>query len=69
MSEQENIQVVRAMYAAFGRGDIPGVLDTLEAVGFAGLVCVELSRDSHRADQMVPQALGYLRSCRARAAS
>lgn len=29
MSEQENERVVQAMYAAFGRGDIPGVLDTL----------------------------------------
>jgi ketosteroid isomerase-like protein len=29
MSEQENEQVVRTMYAALQRGDIPGVLDTL----------------------------------------
>jgi ketosteroid isomerase-like protein len=29
MSEQENEQVVQAMYAAFKRGDIPGVLDRL----------------------------------------
>jgi ketosteroid isomerase-like protein len=29
MGEQENERVVQEMYAAFGRGDIPGVLDTL----------------------------------------
>jgi ketosteroid isomerase-like protein len=29
MSEQENERVVQAMFAAFGRGDIPGVLDRL----------------------------------------
>src|SRR4051812_2953852 len=29
MSEQENERIVREMYAAFGRGDIAGVLDTL----------------------------------------
>ena len=36
----------------FGEGDmdIPACLDALEAVGFPGLVCVELSRESHRAD-------------------
>ena len=29
MGEHENEQVVREMYAAFGRGDVPAVLDTL----------------------------------------
>jgi len=29
MSEQANEQVVRRLYAAFGRGDVAGVLDTL----------------------------------------
>jgi uncharacterized protein len=29
MSEQENERVVREMYAAFGRGDVPAVLDSL----------------------------------------
>jgi len=29
MSEQDNERVVQEMYAAFGRGDVPGVLDTL----------------------------------------
>ena len=29
MSEEENVQVVQQMYAAFGQGNLPGVLDTL----------------------------------------
>jgi len=29
MSEQENVRVVQEMFAAFGQGDIPGVLDRL----------------------------------------
>jgi D-psicose/D-tagatose/L-ribulose 3-epimerase len=51
----------------FGEGDmdIPACLDALETVGFPGLVCVELSRESHRADTMVPRSLEWLRSCRA----
>lgn len=50
----------------FGEGDmdIPACLDALEAVGFPGLVCVELSRESHRADTMVPRSLAWLRECR-----
>jgi sugar phosphate isomerase/epimerase len=50
----------------FGEGDmdIPACLDALEAVGFRRLVCVELSRESHRADRMVPQSLDWLRRCR-----
>jgi D-psicose/D-tagatose/L-ribulose 3-epimerase len=50
----------------FGEGDmdIPACLGALEAVGFRGLVCVELSRESHRADRMIPQALDWLQHCR-----
>ena len=50
----------------FGEGDmdIPACLDALEAIGFARLVCVELSRDSHRADQMIPRSLEWLLRCR-----
>ena len=29
MSEQDNVRAVQAMFAAFGRGDIPAVLDAL----------------------------------------
>jgi D-psicose/D-tagatose/L-ribulose 3-epimerase len=52
------------VHLPFGEGDmpIPAVLGALEAVGFDKLVCVELSRESHRADAMVPQALAYLKA-------
>ncbi len=55
------------IHLAFGEGDMdtPAVLDALEATHFAKLVCVELSRDSHRADRMIPDALAYLKTCRA----
>ena len=50
----------------FGEGDmdIPACLDALEEIGFARLVCVELSRESHRADRMIPHSLDWLRHCR-----
>ncbi|MBV9656015.1 MAG: sugar phosphate isomerase/epimerase [Acetobacteraceae bacterium] len=50
----------------FGDGDmdVPACLAALDAVRFPGLVCVELSRDSHRADRMVPDAIEWLRRCR-----
>ena len=55
----------------FGRGDVdvPAVLGALGEAGFAGLVCLELSRDSHRADRMVPWAREYLRAAEASPAS
>jgi sugar phosphate isomerase/epimerase len=54
------------VHLPFGEGDmdVAGVLDALDAVAFPGLVCVELSRESHRADLMIPQALQYLKACR-----
>ena len=54
----------------FGEGemDIPGILGALKRVGFDRLVCVELSRESHRAHAMVGQALDYLRKAEARPA-
>jgi len=57
------------VHLPFGEGDmdVPGVLGALEAAGFSRLVCVELSRESHRADTMIPGALAYLRTCRASA--
>lgn len=50
----------------FGEGDmdIPACLDALEAIHFQGLVCVELSRESHRAHAMVPEAIAWLKACR-----
>jgi sugar phosphate isomerase/epimerase len=55
------------IHLPFGEGDmdIPGCLDALEEIGFSRLVCVELSRESHRADVMIPQSLQWLRGCRA----
>ena len=44
--------------------DVAAVLDALDGIGFDRLVCVELSRDSHRADAMIPEAIRYLRTCR-----
>ena len=54
------------VHLPFGEGDmdVPGVLGALESVGFGGLVCVELSRDSHRADLMIPEAFSFLSLCR-----
>ncbi len=54
------------IHLPFGEGDmdVPGVLSALEEVGYGKLVCVELSRESHRADVMIPQALDFLRTCR-----
>jgi len=48
----------------FGEGDMnaPAVLGALEESGFGGLVCVELSRESPRAHEAVPEALTYLRN-------
>ena len=54
------------VHLPFGEGDmdIPACLDALDAIGFRKLVCVELSRESHRADRMIPDALTWLRGCR-----
>ena len=51
------------VHLPFGEGDMPvsAILASLEAVKFDRLVCVELSRESHRADAMIPAALAYLR--------
>lgn len=54
------------VHLPFGEGDmdVPGVLEALESIHYDKLVCVELSRESHRADAMIPRALDYLRTCR-----
>ena len=51
------------VHLPFGEGDmdVPAVLAALQSVRYEKLVCVELSRESHRADVMVPQALTYLK--------
>jgi sugar phosphate isomerase/epimerase len=50
----------------FGEGDmdVAAVLDSLDAIGFARLVCVELSRESPRAHAAIPESLAYLRALR-----
>ncbi len=59
----EDMQRGVHVHLPFGEGDmdVPAVLKALREIGYAKLVCVELSRDSHRADSMVPAALAYLR--------
>jgi D-psicose/D-tagatose/L-ribulose 3-epimerase len=51
------------VHKMFGEGDLdlPPVLDALEAIGWDRLVCVELSRDAHRAHEVVPAAIRALR--------
>lgn len=63
----------RHEHRAPGEGDmdLPAVLGALAEVGYTGLVSLELSRDSHRADALVPAALAALRAAarRGRAAA
>ena len=53
------------IHLPFGEGDmnISACLDRLAAIGFERLICVELSRESHRADQMIPRSLDWLHHC------
>ncbi len=52
------------VHLPFGEGDmdVPGVLRALQAVGFQKLVCVEMSRESHRADTIIPASLAHLKA-------
>lgn len=52
------------VHLPFGEGDmdVPGVLRALQAVGFQKLICVEMSRESHRADAIIPASLAYLKA-------
>lgn len=52
------------IHLPFGEGDmdIPAILGALDEVGFDRLVCVELSRESHRADWAIPASLAYLKA-------
>ena len=51
------------IHLPFGEGDmdIPAILRALDEIAFKKLVCVELSRESHRADTMIPASLRFLR--------
>ncbi len=59
----EDMKRGRHEHLPFGEGDmdIRGVLGALAEVQYRRLVCVELSRESHRAHEAIPQAIGYLR--------
>jgi ribosomal protein S12 methylthiotransferase accessory factor len=61
----------RHEHRAPGEGDmdLPAVLGALRDVGHTGLVSLELSRDSHRADTLVPAALAALRAAERRSAA
>ena len=52
------------VHLPFGEGDmdVPAVLDALDAIGYDRLVCVELSRESHRAHAAIPEAIGWLKA-------
>jgi sugar phosphate isomerase/epimerase len=52
------------IHLPFGEGDmdVPAVLRALETAHFEKLVCVEMSRESHRADTMIPASLAYLKA-------
>ncbi|MFB8384564.1 sugar phosphate isomerase/epimerase family protein [Streptomyces rubiginosohelvolus] len=58
----EDMPVGRHEHRAPGEGDmdLPAVLGALSAVRYGGLVSLELSRDSHRADSLVRSALSAL---------
>ncbi len=60
----EDMPLGKHEHLPFGEGDMdmPAVLRALRDVNYSRLACVELSRDSHRAHSMVPQALAYLRN-------
>jgi len=52
----------------FGEGelDLPQALGALHEVGYDGLVAVELSRDAHRAHEIVPVAIAMMRGAEPR---
>lgn len=55
------------LHLPFGTGDmnVPATLCALREVGFRRLVCVELSRESPRAHEAIPEAIAYLRAAEA----
>jgi sugar phosphate isomerase/epimerase len=67
----EDMRRGRHEHLAFGEGEMvyPPILAALRAAGYAGLVNVELSRDSHRAPEVAAAALAYLRAAEAEAAA
>ena len=60
----EDIRGREHNHLMFGEGDVDfePILAAVQRVGFAGLVSVELSRDSHRAAEAAAMAIDFLRS-------
>ena len=52
------------VHLPFGEGDmdVPNVLRALQNIDFTKLVCVEMSRESHRADMIIPASLAYVKA-------
>ncbi len=52
------------VHLPFGEGDmdVRSVLIALNAIRFQKLICVELSRESPRAHEAIPEAIGFLRA-------
>jgi sugar phosphate isomerase/epimerase len=59
----EDIKGTVHLHLPFGEGDIdfPPALGALEAVGYKGLVTVELSRNSHDAPEQARRSIDFLR--------
>jgi uncharacterized protein len=56
MSEHENVATIRSLYEAFGRGDIPYILDRLHAdVEWHAPVTVPFSKGLYRGPEEVAQ--------------
>lgn len=60
----EDMREGEHVHLPFGEGtlDVAGVVAALTGTGFAGLVGVELSRDSHRGPEVARAAIERLRS-------
>ncbi len=60
----EDMKRGQHIHLPFGEGDmdVAGVLGALKEIGFDKLICVEMSRESHRADTIIPASLAYLRA-------
>lgn len=67
----EDMRRGRHEHLPFGEGemDVAGVLAAFGDINFTNLVCVELSRESHRAHTMVFEALRFLREAERRTAA
>jgi sugar phosphate isomerase/epimerase len=63
----EDMRAGRHEHLPFGQGDldVAGVLRALLEIGYQRLVCVELSRESHRAHEAIPEAIAFLRTTEA----